>query len=106
MAELGCQFALDDFGTGYGAFTYLKTLPIKYLKIDIEFVRDLLDNAASQHLVSTTVQLARGFGQSTVAEGVENQETLERLRELGVDLVHGYHLGHPQVIAPERSAAS
>lgn len=98
MATLGCEFALDDFGTGYGAFTYLKTLPIKYLKIDIEFVRDLLDNKASRHLVSATVQLARGFGQKTVAEGVEYAETLERLRELEIDYVQGYYLGHPEVL--------
>ncbi|HEY3959913.1 MAG TPA: EAL domain-containing protein [Solirubrobacteraceae bacterium] len=98
MATLGCKFALDDFGTGYGAFTYLKTLPIKYLKIDMEFVRDLLDNKASQHLVSATVQLARGFGQKTVAEGVEDAETCERLRELEIDFVQGYYLGRPEVL--------
>jgi PAS domain S-box-containing protein len=101
IAELGCSFALDDFGTGYGAFTYLKTLPISHLKIDIEFVRDLLQNDASQHLVSATVQLAHSFGQKTVAEGVENRETLERLRELGVDYVQGYYLGRPEVIEPD-----
>jgi PAS domain S-box-containing protein len=99
LAALGCEFALDDFGTGYGAFTYLKTLPIKHLKIDIEFVRDLLQNEASQHLVSATVQLARSFGQKTVAEGVEDAQTLERLRELEVDYVQGYFLGRPEVIS-------
>jgi PAS domain S-box-containing protein len=99
LAALGCEFALDDFGTGYGAFTYLKTLPIKHLKIDIEFVRDLLQNEASQHLVSATVQLARSFGQKTVAEGVEDAQTLERLRELEVDYVQGYFLGRPEVVS-------
>ncbi len=99
MAALGCSFALDDFGTGYGAFTYLKTLPIKHLKIDIEFVRDLLENEASQHLVAATVQLARSFGQKTVAEGVEDAQTLERLRELEVDYVQGYYPGRPEIIA-------
>jgi PAS domain S-box-containing protein len=102
MAELGCEFALDDFGTGYGAFTYLKTLPITYLKIDIEFVRDLLQSKASEHLVSATVQLAQGFGQLTVAEGVEDGATLERLRELGVDYVQGFYVGRPEVITAER----
>jgi PAS domain S-box-containing protein len=102
MAAQGCEFALDDFGTGYGAFTYLKTLPIRYLKIDIAFVRDLLQSAASEHLVRATVQLARGFGQLTVAEGVEDAETFERLRELEVDLVQGFFVGRPEVIAAER----
>jgi PAS domain S-box-containing protein len=104
IAELGCTFALDDFGTGYGAFTYLKTLPISHLKIDIEFVRDLLQNDASQHLVSATVQLAHSFGQKTVAEGVENVETLERLRELEVDYAQGYYLGRPEVVEPDIDA--
>jgi EAL domain-containing protein (putative c-di-GMP-specific phosphodiesterase class I) len=106
MAALGCKFALDDFGTGYGAFTYLKTLPIKYLKIDIEFVRDLLENEASQHLVAATVQLAKGFGQMTVAEGVEDRATLDRLRELEVDYGQGYFLGRPEVIGSPDSGAS
>jgi len=97
LAALGCTFALDDFGTGYGAFTYLKTLPITHLKIDIEFVRDLLHNKASEHLVIATVQLARSFGQKTVAEGVEDAATLERLRELEVDYVQGYLLGRPEI---------
>ncbi|MGA8363050.1 MAG: EAL domain-containing protein [Solirubrobacteraceae bacterium] len=65
---------------------------------DIEFVRDLLENKASQHLVSATVQLARGFGQKTVAEGVEDAETLERLRELEIDYIQGYYLGYPEVL--------
>jgi PAS domain S-box-containing protein len=98
VAKLGCGFALDDFGTGYGAFTYLKTLPIKHLKIDIEFVRDLLKDEASEHLVRATVHLARSFGQSTVAEGVEDIETLQRLRELGVDYAQGYYFGRPEVV--------
>jgi PAS domain S-box-containing protein len=103
IGAMGCTFALDDFGTGYGAFTYLKTLPISHLKIDIEFVRDLLDNDASEHLVSATVQLARSFGQKTVAEGAENQETVDRLRELGVDYMQGYFFGRPQLLQEESS---
>jgi PAS domain S-box-containing protein len=95
IAALGCRFALDDFGTGYGAFTYLKQLPIHYLKIDREFVHDVAHNAASRHVVQALVSLARGFGQQTIAEGVESQETLELLRELGVDHAQGFHLGAP-----------
>jgi EAL domain-containing protein (putative c-di-GMP-specific phosphodiesterase class I) len=101
MTALGCRFALDDFGTGYGAFTYLKTLSITYLKIDIEFVRDLLEDEASQHLVSSIVQLAQGFGQKTVAEGVEDGQTLERLRELEVDYAQGYFIGPPVILGAD-----
>jgi EAL domain-containing protein (putative c-di-GMP-specific phosphodiesterase class I) len=95
MSALGCQLALDDFGTGYGAFTYLKVLPINFLKIDREFVHDLPENPASRHLVEAMVSLARCFGQQTIAEGVEHARTLEILRELGVDYAQGYYIAPP-----------
>ncbi len=98
LHELGCRVALDDFGTGYGGFTYLKRLPVDIVKIDIEFVRDLTRNDASQKVVEAIVNLARRFELSTVAEGVEDEETLVRLRELGVDHAQGYHLGRPAPI--------
>jgi EAL domain-containing protein (putative c-di-GMP-specific phosphodiesterase class I) len=92
---LGCRIALDDFGTGYGGFTYLKQIPVDYLKIDIEFVRDLAINAASHHVVQAVVALARDFGVRTVAEGVEDERTLDLLRELEVDFAQGYHIARP-----------
>jgi len=95
LESVGCHFALDDFGTGYAALTYLKHLPIKYLKIDMDFVRDLVDNERSRAVVSGIVALASGFGQRTVAEGVEDAATLVLLRELGVDLAQGFHIGRP-----------
>ena len=99
LHELGCKLALDDFGTGYSGFTYLKQLPLDYLKIDIEFVRDLATNPASSHVVKAVVALARGFDLKTVAEGVEDAETLVLLGELGVDLAQGYHIARPGPIA-------
>lgn len=93
--ELGCKLALDDFGTGYGGFTYLKQLPVDYLKIDIEFVRDLRTSTASLHVVEAVVNLASGFGLKTVAEGVEDAETLALLQQLGVDYAQGYHVARP-----------
>jgi PAS domain S-box-containing protein len=99
IASLGCKFALDDFGTGYGAFTYLKLLPISYLKIDREFVQDVSESTASRHVVEAMVSLASGFGQETVAEGVEDESTLSVLRELGVDYAQGYHIASPAPIA-------
>jgi PAS domain S-box-containing protein len=95
---LGCKIALDDFGTGYGGFTYLKQLPIDFLKIDMEFVRDLGTNSASFLVVQAIVDLAKGFGLRTVGEGVENLETLELLRSLGVDYAQGFHIGRPAPI--------
>lgn len=104
---LGCKLALDDFGTGYGGFTYLKALPVDYLKIDIEFVRDLASNPASRHVVEAVVALARAFKLKTVGEGVEDAVTLELLGELGVDFAQGYHIARPAPLAePVLPAAS
>jgi PAS domain S-box-containing protein len=95
MHRIGCELALDDFGTRYGGFKYLKRLPVRYLKIDNEFVGDLLEDESSVHVVSAVVDLAHAFGHKTVAEGVEDEATLDRLRSLGVDLAQGYLLGRP-----------
>ncbi len=103
LVELGCGIALDDFGTGFGSFTYLKRLPVNYLKIDIEFVRDLLTNPANQHVVKAIVSLAKAFGLQTVAEGVEDEETLTLLRDYGVDYAQGFHLGRPAPIDPTQA---
>jgi PAS domain S-box-containing protein len=96
LRDLGCKVALDDFGTGYSGFTYLKHLPVDYLKIDIEFVRDLVRSDSSHHVVEAVVSLARNFGYKTVAEGVEDEETLQLLGSLGVDYAQGYLLGRPR----------
>lgn len=95
IRALGCELSLDDFGTGFGGFGYLKRLPVDRLKIDVEFVRDLRTNAASRHLLEAVVNLAGAFGQRTVAEGVEDAETLELVRSMGVDLAQGYGIGRP-----------
>ena len=98
LREIGCPVALDDFGTGFGTFTHLKNLPISYLKIDIEFVRDLTTNQATQHLVKAIVGLAQDFGYQTIAEGVEHAETLALLKDYGVDYAQGFYLGRPTPI--------
>lgn len=95
LAELGCKVALDDFGTGYGSFTYLKQLPVSQLKIDMQFVRNLVNDASDQLVVRSMITVAENFGLTTVAEGVEDERTLQLLRSLGVELVQGYHVGYP-----------
>ena len=95
LNEIGCKVALDDFGAGYGGFAYLKRLPVSYLKIDREFVRDLPQEASSRHVVSAVVSLAKAFSLTTVAEAAEDEATLELLRELGVDCVQGYVIARP-----------
>ena len=95
IVDLGCAVALDDFGTGFGTFTHVKKLPINFLKIDIEFVRDLVTSSANQHVVKAIVNLAQGFGCQTVAEGVEDGEALALLQDFGVDFAQGFYLGRP-----------
>jgi diguanylate cyclase (GGDEF)-like protein/PAS domain S-box-containing protein len=96
IRELGCSLSLDDFGTGFSSFTYLKHIPAQYLKIDIEFIRELEKNPDDQQLVQAIVSIARGLGQKTVAEGVEDAATLATVRKLGVDYAQGFHLGRPE----------
>lgn len=96
LRKLGCRLALDDFGTGYSGFTYLKQIPVDILKIDMEFVRDLTTNPASRHVVEAIIALARNFGLETVAEGIEDSETLALLGHLGVDYGQGFHIARPQ----------
>lgn len=95
IRKLGCSLALDDFGTGFSSFTYLKHIPTQYLKIDIEFIRELERNPSDQQLVQAIVSIARGLGQKTVAEGVEDEGTLALVRKLGVDYAQGYFVGRP-----------
>ncbi len=96
LRELGCEIALDDFGVGHGTFTYLRRLPVDYLKIDMQFVQDLLNDEVDLQIVEAIIRLAKQFNLKTVAEGVEDQATLEKLRELGADYAQGYWIGHPQ----------
>ena len=92
---LGCALAIDDFGTGFGSLTYLKHLPVKFLKIDMEFVRGVTDSAADRAIVQSIVTIANSLGMRTIGEGVEDEATLNGLRALGVDYAQGYHLGRP-----------
>ena len=98
LADEGCAVALDDFGTGFGSFTYLKHIPARYLKIDIDFIRELTTSETDQEVVKAIVGIARSLGKHTIAEGVENAQTLALLCEYGVDFVQGFHIARPQPI--------
>lgn len=93
--ELGCAFGLDDFGVGYSSFQYLKELPVDFVKIDGSFVKNLTKNPDDVVFVRALHSAVQGFGKTTVAEFVEDEETLSILREIGVDHVQGYLLGRP-----------
>lgn len=99
LNTMGIKVALDDFGSGYGGFAYLKKFPVSYLKIDREFIKDLVDEASSRHVVRAVANLARAFSLETVAEGAEDVETLDVLRELGIDHVQGYVVARPAPVS-------
>ncbi|AQV95225.1 PAS domain S-box protein [Cupriavidus necator] len=100
LQQLGCEFALDDFGAGMSSFTYLKHLPAAYLKIDGSFVRDMLADPVNLVMVEVIQRIGYAMGKKTIAEFVESEAMLERLRELGVDLAQGYHIAPPVPFAP------
>jgi diguanylate cyclase (GGDEF)-like protein/PAS domain S-box-containing protein len=99
LAAVGCRFALDDFGAGYASFYYLKHLPISYLKIDGEFVRDLPRSPVDQRIIKALVEVCTGLGIKTVAEFVSDQRIMDIVRDLGVDYAQGYHLGRPEPVS-------
>jgi EAL domain-containing protein (putative c-di-GMP-specific phosphodiesterase class I) len=103
LSKVGCRFALDDFGSGYASFYYLKHLPISYLKIDGEFVRELPASPTDQLIVRALVQVCEGLGIKTIAEFVTDQPTMDMVRDLGVDFAQGYHLGKPAPVSELRS---
>jgi EAL domain-containing protein (putative c-di-GMP-specific phosphodiesterase class I) len=98
LTRLGCKFALDDFGAGFGSFHYVKYLPIDYVKIDGDFVRNLAESSTDQSVVKAIVQLARGLGKRTIAEFVGDDPTVELLRDYGVDYAQGYQVGVPRPV--------
>ncbi|HXF29956.1 MAG TPA: EAL domain-containing protein [Solirubrobacterales bacterium] len=95
LTEFGCEVAIDDYGAGFGPFEYLKRFPFDVIKIDGTFVRDLVRNDADRLTVEAIVGIAKGLGKVTIAEFVEDEATATLLRELGVDMAQGYHLGAP-----------
>ena len=98
-ARMGVGFALDDFGTGYSSLTYLKRLPVKVLKIDQSFVRDMLDDPEDLAILQGVLGLAVAFGRIALAEGVESAAHGERLLQLGCTQAQGYGIARPMPAA-------
>jgi diguanylate cyclase (GGDEF)-like protein len=95
LRGLGCYFALDDFGAGFGSFHSLKNLPFDYVKIDGEFVENVVSGPEDQAVVRAIVDIAHALDMRTIAEFVRDDETIRLLRQLGVDFAQGYHVGRP-----------
>ncbi|MFO1418115.1 MAG: EAL domain-containing protein [Methylotetracoccus sp.] len=102
LKEYGRRFSLDDFGSGLSSFGYLKTLPVDFLKIDGRLVRDMVTNKVDRSMVEAIHNIGHVMGIKTIAEWVEDAETLSQLREIGVNFAQGYGLAEPMPFVPER----
>jgi EAL domain-containing protein (putative c-di-GMP-specific phosphodiesterase class I) len=95
LRELGVRISIDDFGTGHSSFSYFRALPADELKIDRGFVATLATSAADGHIVRSIIDLAHKFGFTVVAEGIEDAETADILRDMRCDVAQGYYFGRP-----------
>ncbi len=99
LQKLGCTFALDDFGSGLSSFSYLKHLPVKYLKIDGTFIKDICNNKVDEIVVSSIHKTAKALSIKTVAEYVSNDEIYNVVEKIGIDFAQGYKIGKPRPLS-------
>lgn len=103
LKVMGCQFALDDFGSGLSSFTYLKNLPVDFLKIDGSFIKDMVDDPMDRAMVESINQIGHLMGLKTIAEFVESDAILEELKTLRIDYVQGYGIHRPELLVAAQS---
>ena len=110
IRKLGCRFSLDDFGSGLSSFAYLKDLPVDYLKIDRHFVKNIASDVVDHSMVAAINQVGHVMGLKTIAEGVETEAVLDKVRAAGVDYAQGFLFAEPeeapgrQIFAPRQTA--
>ncbi|MCG8369023.1 MAG: EAL domain-containing protein, partial [Proteobacteria bacterium] len=98
LKKLGCKFSLDDFGSGLSSFTYLKNLPVDYLKIDGQFISNVADDNVDESMVKAIHEVGNAMGIETIAERVETKQVLDKLGSLGVEFAQGYYIARPASI--------
>ncbi|CDW94734.1 conserved hypothetical protein [Thiomonas sp. CB2] len=99
LIDFGFQLAVDDFGSGYSSYLYVLKLPVSYLKIEAELVREAAHSARAQAMVRSINSMAHELGILTIAEGIEDEATAEVMRRIGVDWAQGYYWGRPEIEA-------
>ncbi|MFK7890729.1 MAG: EAL domain-containing protein [Granulosicoccus sp.] len=98
LSALGCRFGIDDFGSGLSSFSFLRKLPVEFLKIDGLLVKDILNDPTDFTMVKAISEISKSMGKTTVAESVESSSILDAVRGIGIDYGQGYHLGEPELI--------
>ena len=93
------MFSLDDFGSGLSSFTYLKNLPVDYLKIDGHFISNVAEDNVDESMVKAIHEVGNAMGIETIAERVETKEVLDKLGSLGVEFAQGYYIARPASVA-------
>jgi len=99
MKKKGTGFSIDDFGTGMSSFSYLKKLPVDNIKIDGAFIKDILNDDVDEALVRNMVEISKVLGKSTIAEFVESEEILKKIKQIGIDYAQGYGIAKPQPLS-------
>ena len=95
LKKLGCKFSLDDFGSGLSSFTYLKNLPVDYLKIDGHFISNVAEDDVDESMVKAISDVGHAMGIETIAERVETKQVLDKLGSLGIEFAQGYYIAKP-----------
>ena len=98
MQSLGCYIALDDFGSGLSSFSYLKNLPLDYIKIDGAFIKSAADDKSSLVMIDAIHNVGKKLGLITIAEFIENEDTKQQLIKIGIDMGQGYLFSQPQIL--------
>ena len=99
LKQLGCRFSLDDFGSGLSSFTYLKNLPVDYLKIDGHFISNVAKDSVDESMVRAIHQVGHAMGIKTIAERVESLEVLEKLGSIGIEYAQGFYIARPASVS-------
>jgi len=96
LTEIGYSFALDDFGNGFCSYKWLRHLPVEYIKIDGQYIKDILTDSANFIIVESIIQMASKLGKKTIAEFIESEEILDKVKSMGVDYAQGFHIQKPK----------
>lgn len=98
LNQFGCKFALDDFGSGMSSYGYLRNIPVDFIKVDGSFIKQILDNNYDQTIVKSICEISVQLGIKTIAEFVETEQVLNKVKEMGFDYGQGYHIDKPKLI--------